>query len=459
MCEKSTNPENRTKDNNTRKIRIEINQPKIFKLNIDCVYSILDLLSLEDVRSFGQTCRAFQQITGEYFQRNHVDFLSIGRKRFGHLNYDDWIANGFKKYLQHLFFMPELYLQRSVKKETSIAAKHYISELKHVRFYHADLSGTEIKNLCHTWNQLKTVAMIKCRVTRKFYEQFPRLCTNLERLYVVEFDCHQNVPIRTGNEWLLWKYPKLVHLHWTTLREEQISELTTFFQRNPQLRSFTTDNKTLWENRHLMMNSHIELDDLTIEIGQNKRNFHDIHNLLNDLKVQGVYKRLHFNLRHFNQQMIDDMRPLYDLNSLCLEYDSNNDGVIALPRWMNLIELQVSNYCTLINTDVLVMHWTNLNRISFHLIASHDILPFIRHSTKLKKMKIQYLSDSKNCQNILNLSNLNDEREKLHGASKVTIYVNEEVYLATKWAMNGTDFNLIEIRRASSDEWGYHFNY
>lgn len=59
---------------------------------------------------------------------------------------------------------------------------------------------------------------------------------------------------------------------------------------------------------------------------------------------------------------------------------------------------------------------------------------------------------------ILDLSELDKEREKLKGACKVRIFIDEKVlivqkvYSATKWATNGKEFSLIEIRRASSHQ-------
>ena len=49
---------------------IEESHTTIFRLNMDCFEAIFDYLSLKDLHSFGQTCRAMQQMAGDYFQRN-----------------------------------------------------------------------------------------------------------------------------------------------------------------------------------------------------------------------------------------------------------------------------------------------------------------------------------------------------------------------------------------------------
>lgn len=62
-------------------------QLSIFKMIADCWYEVFDFLSMEDVHSFGQTCKAFQQIAGEYFQWKYgavtacCDGIYIGGKR------------------------------------------------------------------------------------------------------------------------------------------------------------------------------------------------------------------------------------------------------------------------------------------------------------------------------------------------------------------------------------------
>lgn len=58
---------------NTKEINVHIKQiAKIFKLNIDCVEETLEWLSLEDLISFGQTCKWFLQNAGVYSLENYA---------------------------------------------------------------------------------------------------------------------------------------------------------------------------------------------------------------------------------------------------------------------------------------------------------------------------------------------------------------------------------------------------
>lgn len=75
--------------------------------------------------------------------------------------------------------------------------------------------------------------------------------------------------------------------------------------------------------------------------------------------------------------------------------------------------------------------------------------PFIHHSLKLKEIRIRILKG--NFRDV-DLAALNEERKKLVGAWKVAIYIKEDVYLESKWALKTIDFSLIELRRFGSAE-------
>lgn len=63
--------------------------PRIFKLNIDCLDKIFDYLSVSDLHSFGQTCKAMQQVAGEYFKLNYVAAPKFCEKDGIHIEYFD----------------------------------------------------------------------------------------------------------------------------------------------------------------------------------------------------------------------------------------------------------------------------------------------------------------------------------------------------------------------------------
>lgn len=85
-----------------------------------------------------------------------------------------------------------------------------------------------------------------------------------------------------------------------------------------------------------------------------------------------------------------------------------------------------------------------MNVECLHLFReSVQILCIIQRLRNLRKIKLLGF----NLAEILGLNVLNRERKKLAGAQKVTIYVPDAVYLASKWTTKHgtTNFNLIEM--------------
>lgn len=121
------------------------------------------------------------------------------------------------------------------------------------------------------------------------------------------------------------------------------------------------------------------------------------------------------------------------------------------PRSTNSIELAETSRVYL--EGIPLNDLRNLERL--HLFRnSCDILHIIQQLRNLREIKISRFRPTE----ILELDMLDGERGKLAGARKVTIYVPDAVYLATKWATeNGTtNFNMIEMKRANSCEWHRH---
>lgn len=123
----------------------------------------------------------------------------------------------------------------------------------------------------------------------------------------------------------------------------------------------------------------------------------------------------------------------------------------------------------------------NLKRVHFEYASIADLMLLISQAPRLEKIKVDcyYLvnevSDSDETDesnesdydendaneidtdtNILDLSAMNKARQKISNL-KLTIYIDEGVYLATKWAMKTTEYELIRLKRVQSYEWDDHF--
>lgn len=192
-----------------------------------------------------------------------------------------------------------------------------------------------------------------------------------------------------------------------------------------------------------------------------KSNEYTFFELANKLYARQFYRRLRW-LCHptFFQELANEMVSINGLAKLVLNTDTDP---VALSRLKNLEELHIGRSDQITDLEMLANNLTNLTQIHFQVAFFDQIFMIISQAVKLEKIKINSLLDgSRRRQDgtydnikIINLVELNKERELLNGAGKVVIYVEEKVYLTTKWALGDTDFNLIRLKREESYECGF----
>lgn len=203
----------------------------------------------------------------------------------------------------------------------------------------------------------------------------------------------------------------------------------------------------------------MDLEDLAIDMNFSAVPYVDsVLDALLELQQQGRYKQLHlYGLGlQLDQSLIHKMAQLDNLRKIYLR---NFVAGISFSPLYSIKELGIY-LCSIYNDlEPLARDFINVERLYFWKAAPKHILPFMKYSKKLKKIKIQNLDDESGCGCILKLSKMNRMRRKMHGARKVTIYVKESTYLATKIASNNKDFEFVAIKRAESYQWDHHFGY
>lgn len=132
----------------------------------------------------------------------------------------------------------------------------------------------------------------------------------------------------------------------------------------------------------------------------------------------------------------------------CDNYD--NDSLLIDLVHLSVYKFEATSVTSqwsypVIDLEVLAKNLLKLDRLTIYRTRFEHILPFIQHSVNLKTIAIEYFDGD-----ILDLPALNKERKKLLGARKVTIYVEERVFLATKWASKTTHLGFIELKRIES---------
>lgn len=422
---------------------IEKSPPSILHLDRKCYASLFSWLSLKDLHSMGQTCKQLHKIAGEYFQQNYPA-ASIRCENDGIYSTNAGQINGFSSYIQKV----------SIFGSSTTRLRYISSNCGALKRLHLDitLTGPKIKSIKHALGKLDVIEIENFEFTDKLFKRLLKQCTNLKRLAVR--DIHQ----KTENKWLLRKYPKLEHFELTPWEVFEIAELNAFFEENLHIRSFSTNANCLWINRNSFIGSQVHLDDLAIEIDASiEIDIGVFCSLLDTLYENGFYKRLHLYVENVDQNTVRHMAALHGLVKL---YVVNTTIDTDLSSLTNLKELGIHIGSSVLNLDAVAKSLDKLQNVYFYYASSDQVLPFIRHSMNLRTIKIRNLESGTHFdENILYLPGLNKERGKLAYCQKVTVYLEEDIYLTTKWTTDKTDYDLISIERGESYEWPHHFRH
>lgn len=409
---------------------------RIFALNLSGFYKVFDLLSLKELQTLGETCTFMRQVTGDYF------YCSYGGADVAYLSGDIFVigeppiqVNGFHEFIRKI----QIYENKD-EIFKFIATKCKV--LKQIRFISIVLTPECVQIIKETLQQIETIQIICTDVNESFRQGFLKCCTHLKSLSLRDFN-PESIIIGTDNEWLRQKYSTLVHLELDLPNAGIIKELKIFFEQNENIRSFATNVEFLWKNREFF---EVKLDDLAV-VGQMNDN---IIALLNDFHRCRVFKRLYMYNMRATQKYIDQIALLNGLVKLFV--GSDNNIRLNLTILTSLKELALFTAHT-VYAPTLAKSLVNLKRLYISNANARDILPFIQHSIKLNKIKILLYNEA------VYPAIWNKEREKLFGASNLTVFVPETVYLAYKYNKKNTHFDMIEIRHTESYEWLHHFYY
>ncbi|XP_055306369.1 uncharacterized protein LOC129570695 [Sitodiplosis mosellana] len=402
-------------------------QPSVFKLDADCWDEVFDCLSLEDVHSFGQTCKAFQHVTGTYFQWQYeATTFGFGLDGFG---YRGNRMVGFSK------FARKINLAIHSVGEWLPYVDLNCESVEHLTFALVDFSQMETNLIEHLGNILKKVRSLEllgCECDRDILGPLIESCAKLERM-----TCYGTPP----SGWTNRDYPTLQHMDLAGNGFFGTKKFREFLAHCPNIRSLAVDARVFWKARRSILNFNVELDDLAMEMDPNVDiDIIDVGGLLKVLHQRGFYKRLHLYSPELTSP--DQLTALPGLVTLYTE----SEEITEIPVLPNIKEFGiVDGDAPDIDTNALAIKFLNLQHLFITKPSFTEILPFIGRSKKLEDIEIAEYQGT-----VLDIAALNKERKKLAGARKVIIYVGEDVYLATKWATTETSLELIELKRKQS---------
>lgn len=432
--------------------------PNVFKLNVDCCEELFEYLSLSDLTSFGGTCKRIRQYAGNWFRQNYPHIqIQITKNGI----YAIMIIEPSHHIKMNCFSQ---FIQNIVISHSSFECYRYISSncnesLKEIEFYSIKIKPVEIECFKGILRKIETIKFIRCEIDGDAFETIFSACDNMKHLSLVyRYERSSEIMIGTSNDWLLHKYPKLEHFELVT--KTKIFELPQFFQMNSNICTLSMDSTCLLMNYKYMLESNIKLNVFLLNI-YNPNSLNECFQLLNKLYEDGFYERLHL-YEYCCVNELDHIDQLVPLKAL-VKLKISSAKIFTLSTLINLEELYIENANGVADWNELPKKLVNLQRISVYEATSDDIFVFISRATKLNTIKIKDLRSASHYNRktlVLDVVALNNERRKLNGAQKITIYLDENIYLATKWAFKEIHLSLIELKpfeACLSDELVYYY--
>lgn len=420
--------------------------PHFVEMNFDCWERIFDLLSLRDILAMSHTCQRMCKTGGYYFHKNFPGVLCelIGEKYC--IENFEFEPNDFIQSIDKLVVTGQL------NDTNHFSNMDVYRSLTTLLLHETDLNENQVDAFKNILNIVVCIDLLQCTIHDAFFKRFLKYCSKLKcfRIYGGTFQS-----TNAANEILLQKLPTLEYLHYNPSEPSNIP-LKLFLEQNPNLKCFETDDIHIWANRDSFIESNVQLQCLAIRINSAKMTAAEFADLLKTLDDRGFYKTLHLSIEWVpesfdHQKFIDEMSTLSSLEALFSQF------YVDLTRFTQLKELRVLGREFKEDFQTLAMNLTQIERLHLSATITDHFLPFIRCSPTLKTIQVdKFMGGIHLNDNTINLAALNNERENLENAHKVTIGVQEEeIYLTTKWAMKNSKQKLIGIERGDKIEFSF----
>lgn len=430
------------------RISSNIENTQFSHLSDDCLGIKFEYLSLDDLINVSKTCKDLKRSAATFFGKN---FITRMRMQLGNIFTDDFRIqiNRFSANVRHILVEG---------KDMRIFAPGRFQSLKEIEFNVESLTHTDRLQL--VLNNVETLKFIWCEFESDFHEIFLRHCGELKRLYLKDTEMDPRIIIGRSNDWLYKVYPSLEHFEFISTRK--FDQVIDFLRANPKIHTFSTSDNFLIANKEKILSSKLELNVLAVLHGETtmlKTSMNEIVNQLSTLRYQGFFKLLHLyahskiNLSSYPANLLSVVEVLHILNGL---------QKVALSPFVNLVKLYIFAANQITDLDNAWSKLRNFEHIFFSFETISNILPFLEHLPKLQKVQIETVKDGlyfSRTKNSISLSTLNQARKKLLNARKVTIFVQEDVYLATKEEFKQDHFDFIDIKRHESDDDSHDFTY
>lgn len=382
----------------------------ILVIGVDHLEHIGDNLSLRDVVSLGRTCKLLKNVVGQYIRLTYrsSDVLLAGTNMIMH-NID---VTDFLKFIR------KITIWIASPTTCHFVASNNFESLRQIDFYYATITTNTAMAMGNVLANVVVLKLHYCNVQFMF-DNLLQQCGKIRHLHI-EQRLVKNSIIGVNNDWMLRHYPLLSQFGLELPRiANESAHLNQFLTMNPNIKRIHVNSEVLLANRNDFIGK--AFDELRINCSYN-----DIQAVL-DILEEVDTRRMHRKL------------------ALILEWTVLDDDMInKMALFTNLVELHVNDTSQILDPILLARKLVNLERASFNFAFNEDLVPLIRNSVNLKRLSIKYMSGA-----LWNLTPLNAERKNA-GACKVTIFVEEMIYLTALNSNIPTTYDAIEVKREGS---------
>lgn len=363
----------------------------ILKLDVDCCEEIFEYLSVNDLQSLGQTCRAMQRVAGQYFQRSFASSRKTINKCGIYMPYNSEKSSARVKINPgfHRFISGALVCEsdaQSIDFQSKIS-EHDYQTLTELKFTGQNLTQNLVASIEKILPKIEIVRMDGCSVDGDFYENVLKFCVNLRELYI-RFDVEIVKP-NSPSPWLRQKYPSLEVLQLKPGDIFEIPELSTFLEQNSTIHTFLTTTLCLYENSSALLCCNVKLDRLVLNDGYifEPMDKQTLCELLKKLHARGFYKRLRFKFYDFKREYVRHLAMLQGVEEFLIDEIVDECDFSGFPD-VKLLDLcgyfDYKSHIVSLATRLRNLEYLTIGRTDFT-----DILIFIQRSTKLKTITIR----------------------------------------------------------------------
>lgn len=401
----------------------------ILKLDIDCLEELFEWMAVKDLFALRQTCKRFKCAVDYHIKTNYP---ALGKFQLNAQNIEmfrqmDAISNELVQKLELLIGIN----------------------------YEEAMNASQFETVKCVLNKVAAITIEARAVNDDFYDAVLKHCDNLKKLVIMyDVDTWSNI-VGINNNWLHRQYATLEHISFQEICPrtfvDRIDEIVTFFVQNPNIRIFSTSLEFLREYAFSLSDAGIKFDELHVveHISPDFMDY-DCLELFAELHDINFYKKLHLSGETLDILMHeDDLKMITPLGiaRLSLTYST-----FILPAMPDIKEIYIDRF----DEPHQFVNVKNVERLHFRTLSLAEIMLVICEFPKLVLFKFDELA---NDAETINLPALNRKREKVTGASKITIYVDETIFFATKWATPKTEYRLIELKRSQTYYWERLFKF